>query len=106
MMVSTVFKKDPLGCQALGAEASLNTCGKCTKNSECQFVVYGTVCNCDVCARNLANVYANIEYRRVFGYMSDFDLNDFLIILNILEWDGLPTILINMKVADLPLFNS
>ncbi|MGQ7848772.1 glycosyltransferase family 4 protein [Granulosicoccus sp. 3-233] len=76
------------------------------KMSECEFVVYGTPSDCEVSDRIVANEYPNIEYRGVFGDMSDLNLEEFSLFLNTSAWDGLPTMLINMMGAGLPIVSS
>ncbi len=67
-----------------------------------QFVVYGPVGDSESCNRILNNEIANIDYRGVYSSVADVDFSEFDFYLNTSAWEGLPTMIIQMMSAGLP----
>lgn len=70
------------------------------------FVVYGPPGDSNVSRKIIKNKIGNIEYRGVFDNISDLNLDEYSFFLNTSAWDGLPTILIQIMGAGLPIVTS
>lgn len=70
------------------------------------FTVYGPPGDSDISHCIANNQYKNIEYRGVFKDIIDLDLQEYALYLNTSAWEGLPTIIIQMMTAGLPIVSS
>lgn len=73
---------------------------------EHQFVVYGPEGDSPACADIVEGQVSNIEYRGVFQTLNELDFSEFSLFLNTSAWDGLPTILIQLMGAGIPIVTS
>ena len=71
-----------------------------------KFVVYGPAGNSPVSDDIINGKYNNIEYRGVYNTLDEIDYSEFILYLNTSEWDGLPTIIIQMMSIGLPIVTS
>ncbi|MEE9319343.1 MAG: glycosyltransferase family 4 protein [Granulosicoccus sp.] len=70
------------------------------------FVVYGPAGDSPASDSIINGEIPNIDYRGVFGNIAEVDLSEYSLFLNTSEWDGLPTILIQIMGAGLPIVTS
>ena len=71
-----------------------------------RFDVYGSEGD-STYSRNIVNgEYQNINYLGVYSELSEIDFSEYSIFLNTSQWDGLPTILIQMMRVGLPIVTS
>lgn len=70
------------------------------------FDVYGSPGECNECKNIMAGKYPNIKYKGVFNSLDELEYENYVAFLNTSEWDGIPTILIQMAVAGLPIVTS
>lgn len=70
------------------------------------FDVYGSPGNSVVSSDIVNGKYANIRYRGVYDSLEELDLTRYSCYLNTSEWDGLPTIIIQMMALGLPIVSS
>lgn len=70
------------------------------------FDVYGSPGKCEDSKNIMAGRYANIKYKGVFNSLDELEYEKYIAFLNTSEWDGIPTILIQMAVAGLPIVTS
>ena len=71
-----------------------------------QFVVYGPPGDSETSHRISNNEIENIEYRGVYTHITDVDLSEFSLYLNTSAWEGLPTMIIQVMSAGLPVVTS
>lgn len=71
-----------------------------------QFDVYGPPGNSTVSQAIINGTYKNINYRGVYNTLDELDFTPYRAFLNTSEWDGLPTILIQMMAVGLPIITS
>ena len=70
------------------------------------FDVYGSPGNSS-CSEMIVNgKIPNINYRGVYSSLHELDLSEYACYLNTSEWDGLPTIIIQMMALGLPIVSS
>lgn len=70
------------------------------------FVVYGPKGNAEHSNEISSNLYSNIEYRGVYSRLDELNVSEFDLFVNTSEWDGLPTVLIQMMGLGLPIVTS
>ena len=70
------------------------------------FVVYGPLGDAEHAKVIASNYYDNIDYRGVYSSLKELDISEFDLFLNTSEWDGLPTVLIQMMGLGLPVVTS
>lgn len=68
-----------------------------------EFHVYGPTGNSECCGEIINGDYSNIVYRGVFNYLQELNVSDYELYLNTSEWEGLPTILIQMMGLGIPI---
>lgn len=71
-----------------------------------KFTVYGPAGDSPVSSDIINGKYENIEYAGVYTNISELALNDFKLILNTSQWEGLPTLLIQMSAVGMPIVTS
>ncbi len=71
-----------------------------------RFVAYGPPGDSEASQRISNNRIANIEYRGVYTHINDVNLSEFSTYLNTSAWDGLPTMIIQVMSAGLPVVTS
>ena len=71
-----------------------------------QFVAYGPPGDSEPSQLIANNEIANIEYRGVYTLISDVNLSEFSVYLNTSAWEGLPTMIIQVMSAGLPVVTS
>lgn len=74
------------------------------KNHE--FVAYGPVGDSDFADQIVDAALPNIEYRGVYTSFDELDLSEFSFYLNTSAWEGLPTMIIQLMSAGLPILTS
>ena len=71
-----------------------------------EFVVYGEIGNSEYADEIISGNVPNIEFRSVYNDISEIDFSEFKAFLNTSQWDGIPTILIQMMSIGLPIISS
>ena len=71
-----------------------------------QFDVYGPPGNSEVSDKIVSGQYKNINYVGVYNSLDEVNYLKYSAFLNTSEWDGLPTILIQMMAIGLPIVTS
>ncbi len=70
------------------------------------FDVYGPAGNAECSGDIIAGNYPNIRYQGTYDSLEEVNLDQYLCFLNTSEWDGLPTIIIQMMALGLPVVTS
>ncbi len=73
---------------------------------EQQFDVYGPPGNSDSSSDIVEGKISNITYRGVYNSLEEIDYTKYSSFLNTSEWDGLPTVIIQMMAIGLPIVTS
>ncbi|PID62023.1 MAG: hypothetical protein CSB44_04575 [Gammaproteobacteria bacterium] len=71
-----------------------------------RFDVYGPEGNDNVGTRIMHGEFPNIEYRGVYNSIEEIDFSEYRLFLCTSEWEGLPTVLIQMMSRGLPVLSS
>jgi len=67
-----------------------------------KFIAYGPPGDSDISDRITRNEIPNIDYRGVYTDITELDLSEYLCYLNTSAWEGLPTMIIQVMSAGLP----
>ena len=104
---NTAFRKKILWIGRLSEQKRpdlLLKIANCLKDYE--FHVYGPAGN-SACSESITNSeHSNIFYHGVFVRLDEIDVNQYDLYLNTSEWEGLPTILIQIMALGLPIITS